>query len=99
MRSDFHFVDVAPAPSFAGLVGLHDGVLGLVEVLGGVLVGRAIAAADFAADEAHAEVNPCAADFEALFTAVRRGFHVLDFFEVMTLHGEVLVWVEMMYSW
>jgi hypothetical protein len=41
----FHFVYVAPGPIFAGLEGLHDGVLGLLEMLGGVLVLGGIAAA------------------------------------------------------
>jgi hypothetical protein len=44
-------------------------VVGVVEVLGGVLVLRAVAAADVAAGEAKAEVDPAVADLEAIFAA------------------------------
>jgi len=35
---EFDFVDVAPAPIFAGLDGAHDGVLGGVEMFCGVFI-------------------------------------------------------------
>jgi hypothetical protein len=70
--SDFALIDVAPAPVFSGLEGLDDGVLRLMEMLGGVLVGRAVATADVSADEAEAKVNPLSADLEAVFAAVGR---------------------------
>src|SRR5690242_19796389 len=44
-----HLVYVAPAPILAGLERLHDGVLGGMEMLGGVLVLRGIATAHMAA--------------------------------------------------
>ena len=47
-----YLVDKAPAPIFAWLKRAHDGVLGVVKVLGGVPVHRRIAAAHVPADEA-----------------------------------------------
>ena len=42
-------MNVAPAPVLARLEGLDDRVLGRVEMLSGVAMGRGIAAADMAA--------------------------------------------------
>ena len=64
-----HFVYVAPSPVLARLEGLHDGVLGLMEVLGGVLVLGGIAAAHVAADEAFAQVHPGVAHLQAFLAA------------------------------
>ncbi len=64
------FVHVAPLPAFAGLDGLHDRVLGGVEMFGGVLVFRGIAAAHFSAFQAEPQVHPGVADFEAFFAAL-----------------------------
>jgi len=66
---EFEFVDEAPAPGFAGFDGFHDGVLGGMKMLGGVLVFGGIAAADVAAFEAQAQVDPRVAHFQALFAA------------------------------
>jgi hypothetical protein len=66
---EFEFVDVAPAPGFAGFEGFHDGVLGLMEVFGGVFVLGGITAADVAALEAQAQVDPSVAHFQALLAA------------------------------
>jgi hypothetical protein len=55
---DYDLVEVAPAPGFSGLDGADGRVLGRVEVLGRVLVGRGVATADVAADETLAQVNP-----------------------------------------
>jgi hypothetical protein len=77
MRSleiEFDFVDVAPAPVFAGLDGFHDGVVGSVEMLCGVFVLGGIAAGDVAADHAEAKVNPGVAHFDALGADVGVGF-------------------------
>jgi len=35
-----HFVNVAPAPGLAWLDGFHDGVLGVMEMLGGMFIFR-----------------------------------------------------------
>jgi hypothetical protein len=49
LQVNLHLIDVAPGPIFAGLEGLHDRVLGLMKMLGGVFVLRGIAAAYVAA--------------------------------------------------
>ena len=46
-----HLVNIAPLPAFAGLERAHDGMLGLMEMLGGVGVLRGVAAAYVPADE------------------------------------------------
>lgn len=66
-------VDVAEAPGLARLGGNHDGMLGVLEVPGRMLVRGGVAAAAMAAGQAGAEVDPVAADLEALFAAVGVG--------------------------
>jgi len=55
---DEYFVHVAPDPIFAGLDGLHQGVMGSVKMLGGVLVPGGIATAHVSAFETGAQVHP-----------------------------------------
>jgi hypothetical protein len=73
---EFKIVDVAPAPVFAGFERAHDGVLGAMEMLGGMLIFGGVAATDVAALHAQAEVHPGVAHFQALFATlgVRRYF-------------------------
>jgi hypothetical protein len=59
-------------------------VLGVVEVFGGVLVLGGVATADVSADEAHAEVDPAVAGFEAFLAAFGVGTDVVDPVEVRT---------------
>ena len=54
----YDLVYVAPPPILTGLEGAHDGVAGAMEMLGGVLTGRLVAAADVAALQAQAKMNP-----------------------------------------
>jgi WD40 repeat protein len=77
-------VDVAPAPVLARLGGLHDGVAGRVEVLGGVLVPGGVATADVAARQAEPEVHPAIPGRQALLAALRVGRHRPDFLDVRT---------------
>jgi hypothetical protein len=67
---DEDVVGVAIDPVLAGLEGLDYGVQGTVEVLGGVPVRRAVAAADVAASEAEAEVDPAGSHREAFLAAL-----------------------------
>lgn len=67
-----HFVHVAPPPFLAGLEGAHDGVLGGVKVLCGVLVFGRVATADVAALKTEAEVYPAVACPETFFAALGR---------------------------
>jgi hypothetical protein len=59
-------------------------VVGGVEMLGGVLIFRGVAAADVAAGEAEAKVDPGIAHFETFFTALRFGFYFFDLVEMRT---------------
>jgi len=68
--TDHHLVDVAPLPVLARLQGLHDWMLAFLEVLGRVLVLRAVAAADVAAGEAHAQLDPAIALLQAFRAAL-----------------------------
>jgi hypothetical protein len=83
-KIQFDFVDVAPAPAFPWFYGAHDGVLGLVEVFGGVFSFRGVAAADVSAGEAHAQMNPAVTGLEALFAATGMWKHILNLVEVGT---------------
>jgi hypothetical protein len=74
-----HFVNIAPAPIFAGLEGFDDGVLGLVKMFGGVFVLRGIATTDMAADEAFPKMDPGVAHFEAFLAALPTRLHLPDF--------------------
>jgi hypothetical protein len=77
-----HLIDVAPAPVFARLVRLDDGMFGCVEVLRGVPVLGRIAAADVAAGHAQAQMNPGVTALQAFFTSARMGFHISNLIRV-----------------
>jgi hypothetical protein len=68
-KVDFNFIDVAPAPGFAGFDRAHDGVSGVMEMLGGVFVFGRVAAADMPAFHAQTQVNPSVAHFKAFLAA------------------------------
>src|SRR6476661_2805002 len=70
-RSAEDLVDVAPAPGLAGLEAAHHRVLGLLEVLRGVVADRGVAAPDVAAGEAHPQVDPDQALPDAVLAALR----------------------------
>ena len=69
------FVDVAPAPIFAGLEGSNDRVLRGVKMFCCVAIFRRITAADVAASQAHTQVNPSPAHLETFFAAGRRAMN------------------------
>jgi hypothetical protein len=48
----YDLVYIAPAPTFTGLEGAHDGMAGAMEMFGGVFTGRLVATADVAALQA-----------------------------------------------
>jgi hypothetical protein len=82
----FHhnLVDVAPHPVFARLKGLHERVARAVEVLGGVLVLRGVAAPHVAADETFAQVDPRVSHLQAFLTTIPAGCDVVDLVEMLT---------------
>ena len=53
-------------------------MVGVVEVLGGMFIRRTVAAGDMAAAKAKTQVDPLAANLQAVFTALRRRCHLLD---------------------
>src|ERR1700733_6692536 len=79
---ELHLVDVAPAPGFTGLDGAHDGVFGVVEVFGRVLIFRGVPAADMAALHAKAQVDPGVAHLQTLFTAFGMRLDILNLVEM-----------------
>jgi hypothetical protein len=84
-KVQFDFVDVAPAPIFAGLDGFHDGVIGCMEMFCGVFVFGGIAAGNVAADHAEAEMNPGVAHFHAFGADVRVSFNA--FFDLIQVRA------------
>jgi hypothetical protein len=79
-------IDVAPAPIFAGFERLDNRVLGVMIMFGGVTVGRVIAAADVAANEADAQMHPAAAYPQAIFAALRAFQGQSEWLRLLGLH-------------
>src|SRR6266705_2244010 len=73
--SELHaeLVDKAPAPALPRLEGGDDRMPGLLEMLGGVLVLRFVAAADMPARPAQAKMHPGVSGGEAFLAAARVG--------------------------
>jgi hypothetical protein len=82
-KIEFDFVDVAPAPVFAGLDGSHDRVFGRVEMFCGVFIFRGIATGDVATDHAHPQMNPSVAHFHAFGADV--GVRLQAFFDFIQM--------------
>jgi hypothetical protein len=76
------FVDVAPAPVLTRFERLHDGVLGLVKVLGRVLVLGRITAADVATDQALPQMDPGVSHLQAFLAAFAAGLYVVNLFHM-----------------
>src|SRR5229473_4577917 len=72
------FIDIAPAPAFRRIVALDDRMLGGVEVLGRVLVGGIVAAADMTAAAADPQMQPHAAALEAFLATKRARRDIAD---------------------
>jgi hypothetical protein len=84
-------VYVTPAPIFAGLERLNDGVTTGVVMLGGMLVGGGVAAADVAAGEADPQMDPPATGFETIFTPfLGAGGYFLNLIKVLANHYSFL---------
>jgi len=85
---DLNLIDKAPAPILTRLDRLHDRMLRLMEMLGGMLVFRRIAAAHVAAGAAKAQMDPRVAHFEAFLAALGSRLDVAHLIEMCasTLH-------------
>jgi len=74
-RVKHDLVNVAPTPVLAGLERLDDRMMAGVKVFRRVSVWRRVAAANVAAGQAKAQVQPDAADAQAVFTTARARCH------------------------
>jgi hypothetical protein len=63
-------VDVAPGPVLTRLERLNDGMIGGVEMPGGVLVLRIVTAADVPTGETEAQVHPAISNFQTVLTSI-----------------------------
>ena len=89
-----YFIDVTPPPLFTGLEGSHNGMFGLMEVLGCMLVFGRITATDVAANKAEAKMYPPVAHLQALFAALRVRLDILDLIEVCAFrHNSSQRWI------
>src|SRR5208282_4277245 len=87
------FIDIAPAPAFAGFDGLHDRVLRGVEVLRRMLVLRGVAAAHIAAGQAESQMNPSVAQFEAFGASGALRLHVSNLAHMGAFFHRLGLWL------
>jgi len=81
-KVELELIHVAPAPIFARLDGSHDGVLGSVEMFGGVFVLRGVAAAYVTARQAQPQVHPAVSHFQAFLAAFGVRLNIVDLVHV-----------------
>lgn len=77
-RFEKYLIDVAPTPILTSFERLDDRVLSRMEVLGRVLILRAVATTNMAADHTEPEMYPIIADLQAFFTAPRARGNLLN---------------------
>src|SRR5258706_1802028 len=80
---ELDLVGVAPDPALARLERPDDRMPGLPEMGGGMLVRRAVAAADVTAAHAEPEVHPRTAHSQAVLAAVAAGCDLVDLVEML----------------
>ena len=84
-RLEHDLVDVTPAPIFAGLEGLDNGMAAGMEMFGSVLVFRRVTAANMPANKAFAQVYPRVTNFQAILAAISTGRDIPDLIEMRTI--------------
>ena len=72
-------------PVFPWLEGLHDRMIGRVEMPGGVLILRIVTAPDMSTGETEAQVHPGITDFQAVLAPIGARRDVTYLVEVATL--------------
>jgi hypothetical protein len=83
---EFQLIDITPTPVFSRLDGLHDRVLGSVEMFRGMLVLWGIAATDIPARHALPQMNPSVPHFDTLFAnTIVWWLHIFDLIQVRAL--------------
>jgi hypothetical protein len=78
-------VSVTPSPILLWLEGLHDRVVGRVEMPGGMFILRLVAAADVPAFKTDAQVYPGVADFQAILAPIRAWCNLTYLVKMTTL--------------
>ena len=67
---EHHLVDVTPDPVLSRLEGLNDRMVGGVEMLGGMLVLRRVAAANMPTRQTEAQMHPAISGFQTVLTSI-----------------------------
>ena len=65
-----NLIDVTPDPVLSRLEGLNDRMVGRVEMLGGMLILRTVAAAHMSTGETEAQVYPGISNFQTVLTSI-----------------------------
>jgi len=84
LRFELYLIHKAPHPVFAGLDGLHDGMLGRVEMFRRMLVLGRIATPNMAALAAKPQVHPIIAHFQTFFASLCVWAYILNVAGVRT---------------
>ena len=85
LKIEEELVKVTPAPVLIWLEGLHDRVVGRVEMLGGMRILRLVAAADMPAFKADSQVYPGVADFQAILAPISARCYLTYLVKMTTL--------------
>jgi hypothetical protein len=72
-KLEHYLIDVTPTPVLSWLEGLYNGVIGCVEMPGGMLILRIVTTADMPTFETEAQVYPRIPDSQTILTAIRAG--------------------------
>jgi hypothetical protein len=85
---DKHLIDIAPLPILSRLKGTYDGMLGPMEMLGGMLIDRIVATADVTATQAKSQMNPLVPHLQTLLAAFwGPGLNGFDLVKMVTFEG------------
>ncbi len=79
-------VHKTPPPIFARFKGLDNRMIGRVEMLSGVPIGRFVTAPDMAADQAKPQMHPPITGFQTIFTTLGAGCDLLDETHMLARH-------------
>jgi hypothetical protein len=88
LRSDHHFIYIAPTPTLSWLKGLDDRVIRGVKVRSGMAIGGTVAATHMTADEAKTQMDPAIPGFQTFLTALGTGRHLTNLIGMGTTHDQ-----------
>src|SRR5437763_13002942 len=89
-RLEHNLIDVTPDPVLSRLEGLNDRMVGRVEMPGGVLILRIVAATDMSTRETEAQVDPGISNFQTVLTSIGARCDVLYLIKMRTSLCHVL---------